>query len=49
MNLPSKSGIAYQLSNGDIGVLLSNGEKVLLKSQFDKFFYFDNKDILIHS
>ena len=29
--------------------LLSNGEKVLLKSDFDKLFYFDNHDILIHS
>jgi hypothetical protein len=49
MNLPSKAGIAYQLSNNDTGILLSNGEKVLLKSHFDKLFYFDNNDILIQA
>ena len=29
MNLPSRAGIGYQLSNGDIGILCNNGEKLL--------------------
>lgn len=49
MNLPSKSGIGYQLSNGDIGVLCNSGLKMLLKQKFDKIFYFDQHDILMHS
>lgn len=49
MNLPNKSGIGYQLSNGDIGILCQNGDKLLLKPKFDKLFYFDSFDILMHS
>lgn len=49
MNLPSKFGIGYQLSNGDIGILCNNGDKMLLKQRFDKLFYFDQSDILMHT
>ncbi len=49
MNLPSKSGIGYQLSNGDLGILCNNGDKMLLKLKFDKVFYFDQYDILMYT
>jgi hypothetical protein len=49
MNLPSKSGIGYQLSNGDVGVLCNTGLKMLLKQRFDKLFYFDQHDVLLHT
>lgn len=49
MNLPSKAGIGYQLSNEDIGILWNNGDKLLLKLKYDKLFYFDQYDILMYT
>ena len=46
MNLPSKWGIAYQLSNSDIGILMNDGNKILYKQIYDIIYCFDNKDKL---
>lgn len=49
MNLPSKAGIGYQLSNGDYGMLFNDESKLVLKVTHDKMFYFDRHDLLLYS
>lgn len=42
-----KYGIAYQLSNGSIGVLYNDETKIVYNPFFDKMHYFNGLDILI--
>ena len=49
INLPSKLGIGYALSNGDIGLLFNDWTKLILKIIFDKVFYFNENDNLEYS